>query len=371
MKTIRILPRLKQRLFFSLLVIGILSIIIAFTISWMLIKDRMTIFSSYTNPTSELSTEFWNSPLRWLLVATLGAIGFFAVMVYLVVNITTNSIREIAYSIARLAKGEYIPARIPETAPEEFSSIVNAINQLSSYLLTQVNEMRGFVANASHELRTPLTTIKLRIEALRNGAIDDSMIANQYLVEIDNEIDRLGKMVNDLLDLTQIEANLANSPRGMIDFAQLVNEVCASFATRADREGLELRLHVNPNIPGVLGVEDRLRRLVYNLVDNAIKYTAHGGIISINLQYNQLTNRIRLEVIDTGYGIAAPNLPHIFKRFYRVDATRPRYGTGRGSGLGLAIAKSIVDAHEGEIGAISEPGRGSTFFVELPISKAL
>jgi signal transduction histidine kinase len=371
MKTIRILPGLKQRLFFSLLLIGILSMIIAFTISWILIRDRMIIFLSYANLSPELSTEFWDSTLRWVLVATLGAIGFFAVMMYLVVNITTKSIREIAYSIARLVKGEYIPARIPDAAPEEFSSIVNAINKLSSYLLTQVNEMRGFVANASHELRTPLTAIKLRIEALRNGAIDDSSVANQYLVEIDNEIDRLGKMVNDLLDLTQIEADLASTPRGMIDFAQLVNEVCASFAIRADREGLELRLHVSPNIPGVRGVEDRLRRLVYNLVDNAIKYTAHGGKICINLQYNQLTNRIRLEVIDTGYGIATSNLSHIFERFYRVDATRPRYGTRRGSGLGLAIAKSIVDAHEGEIGAISEPGHGSTFFVELPIAKAL
>jgi len=371
MKSIRLLSGLKQRLFFSLLVIGILSIIIVITIFWILTKDQMIIFSSFTNTTNELSTEFWNSTLRWLLVAMLGAIGFFAVMVYLVVNITTNSIREIVYSITRLAKGQYIPARIPETAPEEYLSIVKAINQLSSYLLTQVNEMRGFVANASHELRTPLTTIKLRIEALRNGTIDDSAVANQYLVEIENEIDRLGKLVNDLLDLTQIEADLASTPRGKIDFAQLVNEVCESFATRADREGLELRIHVNPHIPGVRGVEDRLRRLVYNLVDNAIKYTAHGGKICINLQYNQPTNRIRLEVIDTGYGIAAPNLSHIFERFYRVDATRPRYGTGRGSGLGLAIAKSIVDTHEGEIGAISEPGRGSTFFVELPISKAL
>jgi two-component system phosphate regulon sensor histidine kinase PhoR len=242
---------------------------------------------------------------------------------------------------------------------------------MADQLQANLDEMRSFVANASHELRTPLTTVKLRVEALRNGALEEPAVTEQFLSEIESEVDRLSRMVDDLLDLSRIEAGMTPRQRNSLVLEVIAAEVIEMFTVRAQRAEVTLTYHEHPPLPPVLGNEDQIRRVFYNLLDNAIKYTLHGGKVDLILGLNESGSAVRILVKDTGFGIPAEHQVHIFERFYRVEATRPRFGPPQGSGLGLPIAKSIVETHGGRIGVESQTGEGSTFWVELPVFREI
>ncbi len=302
-----------------------------------------------------------------LLIATalvvalgMGGVGYF------LARSLAEPIENITQASERLALGE-LGARVTASeTPHETYSLAQAFNTMADRMQLLVGELRSFVANASHELRTPLTAIKLRVEALRSGALDDPPVTERFLAEIESEVDRLSKMVSDLLDLSRIEAGLDASEHLPVDVGGIVSEVYETFSVRADRAGVKMSLRLEPELPEVLGNEDQLRRMLYNLVENAIKYTGRGGEVELSLQKGEQGDSLRLSVKDSGFGIAPAQLPHIFERFYRVEATRPRYSPSQGSGLGLSIAKSIAEAHGGKIGVTSQVGAGSTFWVELP-----
>jgi two-component system phosphate regulon sensor histidine kinase PhoR len=249
--------------------------------------------------------------------------------------------------------------------------LAEALNKMAGRLQAHVGQLRSFVANASHELRTPLTSIKLRVEALRNGALDDLPVTEQFLSEVESEVDRLSRMVNDMLDLSRIETGLETNQRSAVDMATVVKEVYQAFKSRADSAGVHLEYSVESSRSTVMGDEDQLRRMLFNLADNAIKYTSYGGRVDLSLSEGENENTILLMVKDTGFGIAEAQLPHVFERFYRVEATRPRYGPPQGSGLGLSITKSIAENHGGKIGVTSQVGEGSTFWIMLPIQWAV
>jgi len=151
--------------------------------------------------------------------------------------------------------------------------------------------------------------------------------------------------------------------------SNIVYDVQDTMKARAEKSNITIHSEVEEGLPPVLGAEDQLRRMLYNLVDNAIKYTSHSGNIYITLHEGEQANTIQLSIRDTGFGIPQAQLPHIFERFYRAEATRPRYGPSHGSGLGLSISKSIVDEHGGKIWATSGIGKGTTFIIELPVMK--
>jgi signal transduction histidine kinase len=241
---------------------------------------------------------------------------------------------------------------------------------MAKRLQSNVNELRAFVANASHELRTPLTVVKLRAEALHAGALEDPEVADRFLDEIETEVDRLVRMVNDLLDLSRMEAGLETGEHTLINLSTIANEVYETFSIRAARAEVDLNLDIEPGLPPVKGNEDQLRRVFYNLVENAIKYTQSHGKVEILLRSGSNENAVRLLVRDTGPGINAEQLEHVFERFYRAETPQQRPGTIRGSGLGLAIAKSIVEGHNGEIGVSSQIEDGTTFWADLPIASA-
>lgn len=263
------------------------------------------------------------------------------------------------------------PRQLLEPAPDdpqEIRQLITSINAVSEQMEHSMTELRNFVTNASHELRTPLTTVKLRVEALRDGAIDDRQVAEKFLNEMESEIDSLTKMVTDLLDLSRIEAGIAYSPVSEVDLTTIVREVCDAFHVRAERANISLTCNIEKELPPILGYEDQLRRMVYNLVDNALKYTNPSGWVEVSLKKETSAEKILLTVRDNGFGIHPSYLPHIFERFYRVEATRPRYGQSRGSGLGLAIVKAIADTHKAEIKVESEIGAGTSFIFSFPIS---
>ncbi len=296
------------------------------------------------------------------LLVSLGVI----ILGYGLARSLARPLEEMTRTAESLARGE-MKARVPPpSAPRELEQLVEAFNEMAGQLESHVDELRSFVANASHELRTPLTSIKLRVEALRNGALDDPEVSTRFLGEVESEVDRLSSMVNDLLDLSRIEAGLESSSRAPLDLALLTTDALEAFRPRADRADVLLESVIDADLPSVQGNEEQLRRMVYNLVDNAIKYSRRGGVVVLGLQRVKGEGTLRLSVRDNGFGIAPAHLTHIFERFYRVEATRPRYGPSQGSGLGLPIARSIAEAHGGRIGVMSQVGKGSTFWVDLP-----
>ncbi|MBN1147998.1 MAG: HAMP domain-containing protein [Anaerolineales bacterium] len=304
--------------------------------------------------------------LAVLLFAALAIASGVSLVGWMLAKNLARPIQVLTRAAENMERGD-LGVRVPPSGPQELRRLAEAFNSMANRLQSNVNELRAFVANASHELRTPLTVVKLRAEALREGALEEPEVAGRFLGEIETEVDRLVRMVNDLLDLSRMEAGLETSQRTILNLGTVAHDVYETFNIRATRVEVDLKLDIEPGLPSVLGNEDQIRRVLYNLVENAIKYTPSGGQVEMLLRPGSKQNTVRMLVRDTGPGIASEHLPHVFERFYRAETTTSsRPGTIRGSGLGLAIAKSIVENHGGEIGVSSQVGNGATFWADLP-----
>jgi signal transduction histidine kinase len=312
----------------------------------------------------------WETTRRPLIIYAIAALLIGAVLTGLVFALVRREISRLEHLIdcvEAMARGEANAYTSRPDDPVELHRLVQAYNDMAERMQDTISEMRSFVAYASHELRTPLTSIKLRVEALRNGALEDPPFTDKFLSEIESEVNRLSRMVNDLLDLSRIEAGLETSKMMPLNLKVVTAEVYDTYRARASRAGVNMSYSSDPDIPLILGEEDQLRRMFTNLVDNAIKYTPTDGSVDLLLKCFPDQGKVEFTVADTGFGIAKEHLPHIFDRFYRVEATRPRSGRPQGSGLGLAIARTIVEAHGGRIWVMSQPGKGTTFRVEFPV----
>ncbi len=273
-------------------------------------------------------------------------------------------IRNLTLAAGRLSNGELESRAMPQ-GPQELYQFASTFNQMAGQLQNNMEGLRAFVANASHELRTPLTAIKLHVDALAEGAISEPEVAERFLAQLQDEIERMSRTINDLLDLSRIEANRGMVLMEEVDLKEILLETRDFWRARSQQAGLDLRLSLPLAVPVVIGNEDQLRRVFNNLVDNAIKNTPSGGWAEISLFNLPQRGMVRIEVRDNGRGISAEHLPRIFERFYRAEVDHERKTTG--SGLGLAIAKSIIETHNGKIGVSSVIGVGSTFWVELKL----
>jgi two-component system phosphate regulon sensor histidine kinase PhoR len=221
---------------------------------------------------------------------------------------------------------------------------------------------RDFVANASHELRTPLTSIRGFVEALEDGALQEPERATRFLGKIRTHSDRMAALVEDLLELSRLESGERPPAWEHVPPAEVGEDVVASFSGLAGRKSITL-VHAASGAPTVVTDADRLRRIVENLVENAIKYTAEGGRIEIRTRPGAAGAAL-VEVEDNGPGIAAEHLPRIFERFYRVDKARSRELGG--TGLGLAIVKHLAESMGASVSVKSELGQGTSFTITLP-----
>jgi signal transduction histidine kinase len=260
-------------------------------------------------------------------------------------------------------------ARATPEGPDELRRLADSFNQMAVHLQNNIEGLRAFVANASHELRTPLTAVKLHVDALSEGAINDPAVSTRFFSQIQDELNLMSRTVTDLLDLSRIEAGRDRSDFVMINLNELVADIGEFWQARANHGGLKLGINLADQSATIFGNEDMIRRLINNLLDNAMKNTPPGGSVDISINLQPEVKKVKLEIRDTGIGIKEEHLARIFERFYRVAPTQMRSARTAGSGLGLAIAKSIVDFHGGKIGVESQLGEGSTFWADFPLER--
>jgi histidine kinase len=229
--------------------------------------------------------------------------------------------------------------------------------------LNQTESMRRrLIGDVSHELRTPLTAIKGSMEGLMDGILPAN---DETFQQIHAEADRLNRLVDDLQELSRVEARAYQLDIKSLDVSSLARTVTKRLAPHAEPKRITLDVELAPDLPHVLADEDRATQVLTNLMGNALQYTPENGTITLSAK--QVDNEVQIAVRDTGIGIPPEHLPHIFDRFYRVDKSRSR-NAGGGSGIGLTIAKHLVEAHGGRIWAESAgEGQGSIFSFSLKI----
>jgi signal transduction histidine kinase len=255
-----------------------------------------------------------------------------------------------------------------ESGPHEVRALMKAFNAMLVRVHDSQTSQRDFVANLSHELKTPLTSIQGFAQALMDGTVESEEERHMAAEVIYNEAGRMHRLALDLLDLARLDAGTADLKMSPVDMTGLLNSVMDKFRPIAEISGVNLKLSLASGLPVLMGDGDRLAQVFTNLVDNAVKFTARGG--TITLRAIQDRGEVQVSVSDTGKGISPEAIPHIFDRFYQADSSRAG-GEKRGAGLGLAIVHEIVVAHGGRISVRSALGRGTGFIVHLPLLPSL
>ena len=279
-----------------------------------------------------------------------------------VLRAITRPISELNEGISRMSRGD-LSARVNVRGRNEFAGLAQAFNSMSERLEQLDKSRNQFVSNASHELKTPLSTMKILIESLLYQDPIDPGMAKEFLGNVNDEIDRLNHIVSDLLTLVNIDSGAMKLKLGELDLAALVQNQVKRLSPLARENGVELECDAGGAMK-ITGDALKLEQVIYNVIDNAIKYTPRGGEVHCSL--SRSGRMAVVKIADTGEGIPADDLPHIFDRFYRVDKARSR-ATG-GTGLGLSIVKQIVLSHGGSITPESTLGKGTTFTIQLPLA---
>lgn len=225
------------------------------------------------------------------------------------------------------------------------------------------NMRKEFVANVSHELKTPITTIKSYAETLMDGDITDKELSSQFLSVIDNECDRMARIVKDLLQLSNLDYNKTKWKKESISIEKLLRHACMKMGLAAKEKGHCIELNIEENIPDIIADKDGIEQVILNIISNSIKYTPENGHIDV-IAKKQDKNVI-ITIKDNGIGIPDKDKERIFERFYRVDKARSRELGG--TGLGLSIAKQIIEAHNGQIILRSKYEEGTEVDIILPI----
>jgi len=252
-------------------------------------------------------------------------------------------------------------SRLPGKGPWGSVAVLRDVSEAR-----RLEEMRRhFVSDISHELRTPLTSMAGFISALGDGTITEEEERRRYVGIVLKETERLNRLINDLLDLSRIEAGSLEIPREPMGLLPLLRSAAESLSAEAAGREVNVALALPEALPPVLGNRDRLYQVIVNLLANAIRFNRPGG--KVTLGAGDCGEVVKVEVADTGVGIPAEELERIWDRFHRVEKSRSR--SGGGTGLGLAIAKHIVEALGGEIGVASEAGKGSVFHFTVPVAR--
>ncbi len=298
-----------------------------------------------------------------LVVASLFSIAFAALVGWLSTRQALSALDAATRAALEITKTNDLSRRIPQSGPpeDEVGQLVQAFNLNLDRLERLIATQRRFIADVGHELRTPLTVIKGNVDLMRRIHETDE----ESLKGIGSEVERLTRLVGDLMLLAQAEAGKLPIATELVDLDTVMLEVFRQMRVLA-RGQVRLRIGGIDQVL-VCGDRDRLKQVLVNLIGNGIKYTPAGGEVVVSL--GKVGQQARLTVTDNGPGIPPADLPHIFERFYRAEKSRVRSQDGKGFGLGLSIAYWIVKNHQGHIEVDSDIGKGTTFCVWLPLAK--
>jgi two-component system sensor histidine kinase SaeS len=306
-----------------------------------------------------------------ILVGLLGfALGMSLFVAIVLSSSITRSFRHVVEAVTQLSAGN-LSTRVPVHSNDEVGRLASAFNHMAermeeSFIRERDMEQarREFIGSVSHDLRTPLASIRAMVESINDGVVTEQDTVKRYLKTIEAEVENLSQLINDLFELSQMDAGILKLQLETSSLTDLISDTLESMSAQANAGGK--RLHLKGSMDGEVSpvVMDprRVQRVLYNLVQNAIRYTPSDG--AIHILARDVGSEIQVEVTDTGEGIPQEELPRIFDRFYRPEQSRSR--DSGGTGLGLSIAKSIIEAHGGRLWVESAVGQGSTFGFALP-----
>jgi two-component system, OmpR family, sensor histidine kinase SaeS len=305
----------------------------------------------------------------WISTITF-AVGVLSVFLhFLMIRPLEKSVRMIVAESKKIALGNY-HAQVPVVGPVEFKKMANQFNEMSTHLEVSFNRLRDsevsrreLIANVSHDLRTPLASIQSYVEALQDGVIVDKETYQKYLSTIQTESIRLGHLINDLFELSRLDAGVEEFQPELYPLEDLIVEKLKSFALQFEHKKLQVSVFMPDDSPLVQIMPFKIKRVFANLLENAIRYAPDESRIEITVTPHQ-NQFIEVSVADQGEGIGEIEQTQLFERFYRTDKSRNRHSGG--AGLGLAIAKSVIELHGGHVGVESVKGEGSRFWFTLP-----
>ncbi len=294
---------------------------------------------------------------------------------YLLARSTTHAVAQLTRSAEEIARGD-LSARARVDSGDEVERLAAVFNRMAAQLeesFAKQKELeqarREIVAAVSHDLRTPLASLRAMIEAINDGVIGDEPTIQRYLRSAQAQVQNLTLLVDDLFELSQWDAGVLEwhvEPGSMRD---LISDTLESMHVQAEEKSVKLSGWVDPAVDPVLMNSHKMQRVLYNLIQNAIRHTPADGTVFVEARQRENGTQVQVDVIDTGEGIEETDLPRVFDQFYRGEKSRSRE-TG-GAGLGLAIARRIVEAHHGTIWVESRRGAGSRFSFTLPRAQSL
>ena len=275
-------------------------------------------------------------------------------------------VRDMMQASRQIAQGNYgrrvtLPANRPLPDLDEMGQLAHSFNQMAAQLEESDTLRRQLIGDVTHELTTPLTVIKGSMEGLIDGVLPPEPETFQ---QVYHEAARVQRLVTDLQELSRVEAGAYGLHIQPVDLGALTDKVTSQLRRQFEDKGVALRVHLPPGLLMAEADPDRIAQVLINLIGNGLQYTPSGGQVDVTVQ--RKNNGVLFTIADTGVGIAADDLPHLFTRFYRVDKSRAR--ASGGSGIGLTIARHLVEGHNGRIWAESEGvGQGSRFMFLLPL----
>jgi len=295
--------------------------------------------------------------------------GIATILGYFLSSTVTERINSLKGAAERLAQGD-LQTRVPVTGRDEVAALSETFNKMAEQLQAADKKQReleslrrDLIAWVSHDLQTPLTSMRAILEALSDGVVDEPEMVKRYLITAQRDVMSLSALIDDLFQMSQLDAGGFPLHRAQASLGDLVSDTLETFSQLARQQEVILEGSVESDVDPVFMDTQAIGRVLNNLISNALRHTPARGRVS--LWVRRTAQGVELTVSDTGEGIRAHDIPHIFERFYRGDASRSR-NRGTGAGLGLAIARGIVNAHGGDIRVESELGKGTQFSFHLP-----